>query len=320
MLNEAQINAWKHQGAFVTDLPEEVFSAAFHWLETNLTIGHIDPNHLDFGSPDKKFEFPTLKKPLDDLVLSEWLIRAVQQLLETTDIRLLQADLWAKIGVSTDHHEPQGNTDQRMHMDYGNNTLLHPDWEFPEAVAAIIYYDDARETGGGTAFVTRQSKEDPAYQPPFIHMPGQAGKPFFNDRQTVETWFQRHDLDAYKLRSALYQRETLVDFRPGTILFYRHDLWHRGTPVTPGKLRRVHNLAWKRADVRGWCTWNEGWARQNYYGHVESIIGRSTPLQRSLLDIPLPGDSYWTQHRIDHMSARFGFHGFDATPYEEALK
>lgn len=300
-------------------LPGEVVNPSLDWLNKNLTLDHVDPDHLDFGSPGRDFEFPTSVAPLDDIVLNEHLIVAAQQLLESADIRLLQADLWPKIGIDIDHYKAQANTDQRMHMDYGNNTLLHPDWQSPEAVAAIIYYDDSEKTAGGTAFVPRQGDTDPVYQPPFIHMPGQAGKPFFNDRQTVEGWFDTNDPDAHRLRKTLYEREQIVNFMPGTILFYRHDLWHRGTPVMPGKLRRVHNLAWRRADARGWSNWNEGWARQSYYGHVESIIGRSTPLQRSLLDFPLPGDRYWTRRRIDQVDARFSFYGFDSTPYRQAL-
>jgi len=319
LLTKDQVDAWKDQGAFVMQLPGEVINPSLEWLNNNFTLDQVDPDHLDFGSPDRKFEFPTSVEPLDNLVLSEHLIVAVQQLLNTTDVRLLQADLWPKIGVESGDHEAQSNTDQRMHMDYGNNTVLHPDWQSPEAVAAIIYYDDSEETAGGTAFVPRQGDADPVYQPPFVHMPGQAGKPFFNDRRTVENWFNNNEPAAHKLRSELYERERLVNFKPGTILFYRHDLWHRGTPVTPGKLRRVHNLAWRRADARGWSNWNEGWARQSYYGHVESIIGRSTPLQRNLLDFPMPGDDYWTQQRIDHVEARFGFYGFDSTPYRLAL-
>lgn len=320
MLNEEQIEKWRHKGAFVMQLPEAIIRPAIDWLNDNFTLEHIDPSHLDFGSPGRKFEFPTCVAALDELVLNEQLIRAAQQLLQTDDIRLLQADLWPKIGVDDEDHDAQANTDQRMHMDYGNNTLLHPDWSSPEAVAAIIYYDDSEETAGGTAYVPRRDGPDPIYQPPYIHMPGQGGKPFFNDRYTVEKWFEENDPAAFQLRQSLYEEEKVVEFKPGTVLFYRHDIWHRGTPVTPGKLRRVHNLAWRRADARGWSIWNEGWARQSYYGNVEAIIGRSTPLQRSLLDFPLPGDSYWTVDRINNVATRYAAFGFDAAPYRADLK
>lgn len=319
MLSHHDIDTWKREGALVLQLPAETTNRALEWLNTHFTLDQVDQEHLDFGTPDRKFEFPTAIEALDDFVLSEQLVFAVQQLLGTRDIRLLQADLWPKIGVDVDEHDAQANTDQRMHMDYGNNMLLHPEWDSPEAVAAIVYYDDSEEVGGGTAFVPRRGETDPVYQPPFIRMPGQAGKPFFNDRHTVENWFEENEPESYEFRRELYKREQVVKFKPGTILFYRHDLWHRGTPLVPGKLRRVHNLAWRRADARGWTIWNEGWARQSYYGNVESIIGRSTPLQRSLLDFPLPGDSYWSEQKMINVEARFGPYGFDTTPYREML-
>jgi hypothetical protein len=320
MLSNAQIKKWKEQGAVICQLPAQVLDPALAWLNDNFTIDQIDSSHLDFGTPDRKFEFPTFIEPLDDLVLSEPLISAAQQLLDTVDVRLIQADLWPKIGVSNDQHEAQANTDQRMHMDYGNNTVLHPDWDAPDVVAAVVYYDDFAQTAGGTGYVPRQGSDDPVYQPPFVNMPGQAGKPFFNDRATVEAWFKEHDSTAYELRQQLYAREQVVEFKPGTILFYRHDLWHRGRPLNAGKLRRVHNLAWKRADARGVSHWNEGFARDSYYGRVESIIGRCSPLQRSVLDFPLPGDDYWSAERLSNVEVRFACYGFDATPYLEKLK
>ena len=51
------------------------------------------------------------------------------------------SDGWCKEG----HHDfgAQQNNDQRFHMDYGNNTFLHPTpWNQPENVAAIAYLAD----------------------------------------------------------------------------------------------------------------------------------------------------------------------------------
>ncbi len=320
MLSNSQIQTWKEEGAVICQLPAPVVDPALTWLNVNFTLDQIDRNHMDFGTPDRKFEFPTFIDPIDDLVLSEPLILAAQKLLGTQDVRLIQADLWPKIGVADELHEAQANTDQRMHMDYGNNTVLHPQWDTPDVVAAVVYYDDCDETGGGTAYVPRHGVDDPIYQPPYVNMPGQAGNPFFNDRAAVESWFKENDPNVYELRQQLYEREKVVQFKPGTILFYRHDLWHRGRPLVAGKLRRVHNLAWKRADARGVSHWNEGFARKSYYGNVESIIGRSTPLQRSVLDFPLPGDNYWNIERLKNVEARFSAYGFDAAVYLQELK
>jgi hypothetical protein len=192
MLSNSQVQTWKEEGAVICQLPAEVADPALKWRNTNFTIDQIDSNHLDFANPDKKFEFPSFINPLDDLVLSEPLILAAQQLLGTKEVQLIQTDLWLKIGVTDEHHEAQANTDQRMHMDYGNNTMLHPQWDKPEVVAAVIYYDDSEDTGVETGDVSRRAVDDPVYQPPFADMPGQAANPFFNDRTTVENCFKEN--------------------------------------------------------------------------------------------------------------------------------
>ena len=168
MLSNSQIQTWKEEGAVICQLPGQVAEPALEWLNSNFTIDQIDSSHLDFGTPDKKFEFPTFINALDDLVLCEPLIEAAQNLLGTADVRLIQADLWPKIGVVDGRPEAQANTDQRMHMDYGNNTVSHPQWDTPDVVAAIVYYDDIEETGGGTGYVSRRGLSDPVYQPPFV--------------------------------------------------------------------------------------------------------------------------------------------------------
>ena len=35
----------------------------------------------------------------------------------------------------------------------------------------------------------------------------------------------------YEFRQQLYERECKVKFKKGTVLLYRHDLWHRGTGI-----------------------------------------------------------------------------------------
>ena len=39
-----------------------------------------------------------------------------------------------------------------------------------------------------------------------------------------------------------YEAERQVHFSPGTILFYRFDTFHRGTPVVEGRCRRIHSI------------------------------------------------------------------------------
>lgn len=43
------------------------------------------------------------------------------------------------------------------------------------------------------------------------------------------------DEDAYNFRQKLYENEKTPKFSKGTVLIYRHDIWHRGSPVKEGK-------------------------------------------------------------------------------------
>lgn len=128
---------------------------------------------------------------------------------------------------------------------------------------------------------------------------------------------EEHHPKFHKLRQELYNREYRVKFRPGTVLVYRHDVWHRGTPVAHDQLRIVVNLAYKRADAEWVTTWNPGWAM--YFGKVEKMLSVATPLQRGILGFPMPGHRYWNPVTIKATEARFGPYGFDSTPYWEGL-
>ena len=66
-------------------------------------------------------------------------------------------------------------------------------------------------------------------------------------------YFRENDPTIYAFRQQLYSRERYVRYRPGTLLLYRHDLWHRGTPMksdgaTAGGdgMRLVLNMVFKK--------------------------------------------------------------------------
>ena len=74
------------------------------------------------------------------------LLAFVKELLNCNNIRLIQSDIWAKTGetLSSLKKTKNSNNDQRIHMDYPNNYLTHPDtWYNPESVAIIIYYSNS---------------------------------------------------------------------------------------------------------------------------------------------------------------------------------
>ena len=163
------------------------------------------------------------------------LLRAVHQLLGTPDdgIRLSQCDLWGKRGSVDNNFSPYCNSNQRIHCDYPNHTLvMPPSWENPEVVSMIVYYDESKFVGGETRVVPREGPADPAYHnlsSPLLLTPGgRSDLLWVNDCEHAEEYLKKNFPDVHKFRQEhLYPRECKVGFETGSILFYRHDIWHR---------------------------------------------------------------------------------------------
>src|SRR5262249_50260951 len=119
----------------------------------------------------------------------------------------------------------------------------------------------------------------------------------------------------------LYPREVSADYRMGTALFYRHDTWHRGTPLAPGALRLALNVTFRNAESEWNSTLSRGWSWAMYRPSflMERLIARASVEQRCVLGFPRPGHGYWTQETIAAVRARYGPLGIDMTPYQRAL-
>ena len=124
-----------------------------------------------------------------------------------------------------------------------------------------------------------------------------------------------------------------VRYRVGTVLLYRYDTWHRGSPLAPrAPPRRVLNLAIARAELRHITPWNcrlplpagsapvdpralasaasFGFCRDMYFGASDALC-RMRPEERVALGVPPPGDDYWTEEMRAAVAARFpGTHGW----------
>lgn len=279
-------------------------------------------------------EFPSTLESLNELMLDEKLLLAVSKLLGTTDIFMTQGDAWLKHGVADDPETRSvfASTDQRLHMDFPNHALTAPgDWYAPDAVAVILYLDDARQCDGRTAVVARRGKDDSAYRRPY-RMPGVGTLPWINDRASAEAYLEEKDAQLHAERQAMYAREESVDYRIGTALLYRHDVWHRGTPVRIGASRCVVNLVFKRTTASWLNAWSTGTARFMYgiaevlndknipptVGAIEIFFCSLSPRQRSVLGFPAPEDEYWTPVALEELEARWGSIGMDTTPYHRA--
>ena len=263
----------------------------------------------DFGN-EKDLMFPSKINSINKIATNKVLIAMAGQLLNCAP-RLIQMVAWAKSG--SEFTSSSSNNDQRMHMDYGNNSFVHPPpFNNPNAVSCILYLSDTDETGGGTAIVPRNGPNDKWYIPPYVRMPGQAGYEFINDKTEAETMMLYEGCD----RSELYNREIIPDYEFGDVLWYRHDVWHRGTPVKPGKIRYVVNLAWKRDNAPILC-WNRGWTQNMYYGWLETFISKLNAYQLYSIGFPHPLSSYWCKETIEGTQARYRCYGLDLKKYLE---
>lgn len=306
---DSHINQWRNEGYTVISnlLNKNKLNESVNFM--NSKYNHISKACKDFGSDNKELEFPS-GKVIDWLSIDINLIDIVKEMLQTDDILLAQSDAWCKGGLNK--FNAKDNSDQRMHMDYGNNTFLHPaDWYSPETVAIIIYLSDTNLTEGGTAVVPRIDNNDELYQFPYINMPGLAGKEFYNNKTIAEEYMNKINLGNF--RSKLYEREIIPKFKIGDVLFYRLDTWHRGTPVKSGQMRNVVNLLFKKKECYWINTWNSGFTKKMYYGVIENFFIQMTPEQRSILGIPKPGDKYWTKQTISLLKYRYP--KIDISPY-----
>ena len=154
-----------------------------------------------------------------------------------------------------------------------------------------------------------------------VNTPGVSDIPWINDRCRAEAWFQKHHPEIAEFRTRLYEREVYAQYRQGSVLLYRHDTWHRGTPLHPGSIRLAHNLTFRKAEASWISTLHPGWAWAMYKPdqRMERLIAEVSPEQRSVLGFPAPGDPYWDSDKIDAVEARYGALGFDAVPYRQQL-
>ena len=105
-------------------------------------------------------------------------------------------------------------------------------WLRTVAHRLIMYLGTVEETGGATAVVSRELNDDTS---------------------VVQNSIIRSD--GFGSRGAspeMYEAERQVHFKPGTILFYRFDTFHRGTPVVEGRCRRIHSIVTPTTTPKLW--------------------------------------------------------------------
>lgn len=324
VLTDEQVRSWREAGFALVDgvIPDALLERAIADARAAFPAAGSDAaaRVTDFGSGGR-MSFPAASEAVNSITLHPRLLSAVARLLGTgvRELRLTQSDLWPKYGRAQRAGDKYDNDDQRIHVDYPNHTLTHPPrWDSPEAVEIILYLSDVESCGGATALVPRRGSDDPAYAWPIARTPGVGALDWVNDRASAERYLADAAPEVAKWRAEhLYPREVRARFRTGSVLFYRHDTWHRGTPLDPGTMRLAQNLTFRKAQSEWISTLHPGWAWGMYSRAktLERLIASASVDQRCVLGFPAPGDPYWTADTLEAVAARYGPLGMDLAPY-----
>jgi hypothetical protein len=261
---------------------------------------------LHYPRPEEYFADPSAHAWLassqwDGLVTAPWrswhlnrlafhpdLLDLAERFLGSADLRLYNAELWAKYAGAVDY-------DQRHHRDFGNHTLVVPKRSDPPTqMQSWIFLSEVREEDGPSKVVPLPVGDTVPYWPDTLD--GSANEYVTN----------------YLPSGAFARDEISVTGSAGTLFCLRPDVVHRGSRMTGEGSARFTVLA--DYDVWGprW-TGRVGWAAQSLEAHWGEIIERATPRERSVFGFPAPGDPYWDEQTLADTQARYP--GTDLTPY-----
>jgi len=256
--------------------PEEYFAdpAAHAWLAASQWAGII-------RAPWRSWDLNRLAFHPDLLDLAE-------RFLGSPDLRLYEAELWAKYAGVIDY-------DQNHHRDFGNHSVVVPKRSEPATqMLTMILLSDIGEDDGPTKVVPLSVGEGVPYWPNTLD-------------ETID--FVANYLPA----GAFADEEVAVTGAAGTLFAFRSDVLHRGSRITAERAARFTMLA--DYDVWGprW-TGRVAWAQDALSPEWRELIERATPRERSVFGFPAPGDAYWDEQTLADTQARYP--RADMTPYQ----
>ncbi|HRI99198.1 MAG TPA: phytanoyl-CoA dioxygenase family protein [Hyphomonas sp.] len=232
---------------------------------------------------------------LNLLALHPALIAFAREALGTEDVRLYQSISWAKF-------TGQADFDQPFHMDYYNHTLTTiGDDPCQRTVNFSIYATDVTDEHGSIRYVTRGEGDE-------ICGPMRPGMPDVSQQD------------------ALRRIERSGAGPSGTVLAYSSDIYHRATNLTAPEGRRyvlfasykaaendaVDFVAWPSSVPREWSRLYS--ADDNPWRH---FFEHASPEQLACLNVPLPGDRFWTEVTLARTQTRWP--RWDATAWRRAI-
>src|SRR5690348_17316269 len=180
-------------------------------------------------------EFPFPDQTLNALALHPSIIALAEALLHTRDVRLYQAETFAKYSGVTQYDQP-------FHVDYTNHTMLPPrrDGRYAQ-VQMFLYLSDVTDAHGATRIVS---------------------KTMTRDVPVIDLAFNRNRVSPERLAQWEENAQSATGSR-GSLLVYAADVVHRGTEMTIDKGGRFFfNLAYRCAGA-DWVGANP-WPRKGF--------------------------------------------------------
>ena len=214
---------------------------------------------------------PTGDPALDTLALHHRILDLVEALLGTADIRLYQAETFAKYSGAADYEQP-------LHVDETNHTLVPPrrDGGYRQ-VQLFLYLSDVTEERGATRVVSRQITSAVPRGDVVLHQAG---------------------------RVRLDEHEVAAVGPAGSVLAYSADTVHRGAAMTePGAGRFFFNLAYRPAGIDwvGALPWPRRGIDPAMTGWIEALDLR----QLLAVGFPPPGHPYWDEETLAATADRY---------------
>ena len=131
---------------------------------------------------------------------------------------------------------------------------------------------------------------------------GVGALPWVNDRTSAEASLPAEA--AAFLPAHLCVREE--QYGCGILLLYRHETWHRGTPLLPGALRVVVNLTFRKEGAE-WVSQlpaGRSWAMYRRGMQMECLVAAVSVDARCVLGSPATWHPYWTHATVAVVKAR----------------
>jgi hypothetical protein len=293
LLSEAEIEA-ALPGLFELYPTPEAFHAGEDARVAAYRAGADQPANLGDDARFRPLQFAGLKEfPFHDqalnlLALHPAVIAVAEAVLRTRDVRLYQAETFAKYTGVTQYDQP-------FHADYTNHAMLPPrsDGRWRQA-QMFLYLSDVTLPHGATRIVSRElTRETPVMALSF---------PKARVSEAQHTAWEAAAVSAVGPR--------------GSLLIYSADVVHRGVEMTaPRGARFFFNLAYRAAGA-DWVGANP-WPRKGMADWTP-LVERCSVRQLEALGFPPPGHDYWDEATLQGAADRYP--GLDLSPWRAAIR